>query len=183
MLEAEFEGVLDAARAGAEWAWRRLYDDLSPQVLGYVRHQGSRQADDLLGEVWLQVARNLSGFEGDEAGFRSWVFTVAHHRVIDERRRSTRRPEDPVAEVEDPVSPGEGTAEEALAALATDRIRSLLDRLTPAQRDVLLLRIVAGLTIPEIVQALGKRTGAVKALQRRGLEALRRLMEREGVSL
>jgi len=183
VLAAEFDGILDAARAGAEWAWRRLYEDLSGQVLGYVTRQGSRQPEDLVGEVWLQVARNIQGFIGDEAGFRSWVFTVAHHRVIDERRRVRRRPEYPVAEFDPPPEPGDGTEEAALAAVATDRIQELLAGLAPAQRDVLLLRIIGGLTVGEIAEALGKRVGAVKALQRRGLEALRRMMERKGVSL
>lgn len=183
MLEAEFEGVLDAARVGADWAWTRLYEDLSGQVLGYLRRQGSREAEDLLGEVWLQLARNIGTFEGDEPGFRSWVFTVAHHRLIDQRRRSARRPEEPALEREEPGDGVDGTSEEALAQIATDRVQALIERLVPAQRDVLLLRIVGGLTVPEIAATLGKRTGAVKALQRRGLEALRRIIDREGVSL
>jgi len=182
VLDDAFTPVLEAARAGAEWAWRRLYEDLSGQVLGYIRRQGAADAEDLLGEVWLQVARNIGTFDGDEGGFRSWIFTVAHHRVIDERRRSGRRREDPVADVPEPMS--DDVAESsALENLATDRVQHLLDRLAPGQRDVLLLRIVGGLTVVEVAEALGKRPGAVKALQRRGLEALRRLLEREGVSL
>jgi len=182
VLDDAFDSVLEAARAGAEWAWRRLYDDLSGQVLGYLRRQGARDDEDLLGEVWLQVARNIGTFDGDEANFRSWVFTVAHHRAIDERRRSGRRREDPVADLPEPAS-DDVAARSALESIATDRVQGLLDRLAPAQRDVLLLRIVGGLTVAEVADALGKRPGAVKALQRRGLEALRRILEREGVSL
>jgi RNA polymerase sigma-70 factor (ECF subfamily) len=183
MLEDEFESILEAARAGGEWAWSRLYRDLSGQVLGYLRRQGAREVDDLMGEVWLQVARNIEGFRGGESGFRSWVFTVAHHRVIDERRRLARRPEDPTDRVEEWESTVDGTSEAALDAIATDRVQRLIDGLAPAQRDVLLLRIVGGLTIAEIAEVLGRREGGVKALQRRGLEALRRMMQREGVSL
>jgi RNA polymerase sigma-70 factor (ECF subfamily) len=111
------------------------------------------------------------------------VFTVAHHRVIDERRRLARRPEDPTDRVEEWESTVDGTSEAALDAIATDRVQRLIDGLAPAQRDVLLLRIVGGLTIAEIAEVLGRREGGVKALQRRGLEALRRMMQREGVSL
>lgn len=182
MLDDAFTPLLEAARAGAEWAWRRLYEDLSGQILGYIRRQGARDAEDLLGEVWLQVARNIGTFEGDETNFRSWIFTVAHHRVIDERRRSGRRREDPVADL--PETPSDDiAARSALDSIATDRAQGLLDRLAPAQRDVLLLRIVGGLTVAEVAEALDKRPGAIKALQRRGVEALRRLLEREGVSL
>lgn len=180
MLAAEFDGVISGAREGADWAWSRLYGELAGPVLGYLRRQGSRQAEDLLGEVWLQIARNIGTFEGDEAGFRSWVFTVAHHRVIDERRRRTRKPEELVADVDEPGS-WDLTAETAIDRVATDRVQEMIERLVPAQRDVLLLRIVGGLTIPEIAEALGKRVGAVKALQRRGLEALKRLVDSEGV--
>ena len=182
MLDDAFTPVLEAARAGAEWAWRRLYEDLSGQVLGYMRRQGAHDAEDLLGEVWLQVARNIGTFDGDEANFRSWIFTVAHHRVIDERRRSGRRREEPVPQLPETASE-DVAARSALDSIATDRVQSLLDRIAPAQRDVLLLRIVGGLTVAEVAEALDKRPGAVKALQRRGLEALRRLLEREGVSL
>jgi RNA polymerase sigma factor (sigma-70 family) len=50
--------------------------------------------DDLVGEVFLQVVRNLDTFTGDEAGFRSWLFTIVHRRVLDARRRARRRPEE-----------------------------------------------------------------------------------------
>jgi RNA polymerase sigma factor (sigma-70 family) len=88
-----WESLLAAAQTGAEWAWDRIYRDLAPPVRGYLVAHGAVEPDDLLGEVWLQVARNIGTFAGDEAGFRSWVFMVAHHRLIDERRRRARRPE------------------------------------------------------------------------------------------
>ena len=87
-----FQSVLDAARSGAEWAWSRLVNDLDGRLRGYVRRQGGVDADDLVGETWLHVARGLHRFEGDENAFRSWVFMIAHHRIIDERRRRRRKP-------------------------------------------------------------------------------------------
>ena len=87
MDQAQFASVLEAAQAGAEWAWSRLYRDLAGPVLGYLRTRGAAEPEDLVGEVFLQVARNLGTFDGDYRSFRSWVFTVAHHRVVDERRR------------------------------------------------------------------------------------------------
>ncbi len=183
MLGQAFEDVLRAAQAGAEWAWTRLYNDLSPQVLGYLRTRGGREPEDLLGEVWVQVARNLGTFRGDERDLRAWVFTVAHHRVVDERRYRSRRPADPVAEVPEPQGPPEDVEERALGAVRAEQIRRLLEQLTPDQRDVLLLRILGGMTMPEVAKAIGKGTGAVKQLQRRGLKGLERLAEAEGVPL
>ena len=181
-LDDSFPQILDAARAGGEWAWAEIYNDLAPTVLGYLRSQGAREPDDLLGDVFVHVVRGIHSFDGDEAGFRSWVFVIAHHRVIDERRRLKRRPEPVPADTLDRRDQTD-VAGHALERVATDRVRRIIERLAPDQRDVLLLRIVGGLTIEEIAGALGKRTGAVKALQRRGLAAVKRELDREGVPL
>src|SRR5882762_7704961 len=90
-----FGEVLAAARTGAEWAWGRIYGELAPSIAGYVRAHGAADPDDLTGEVLLQVVRGLERFEGDEAGFRAWVFTIAHRRMVDDARRRARRPVDP----------------------------------------------------------------------------------------
>ena len=183
MLGEAFEPALHAAQAGAEWAWSSLYEDLSPQVLGYLRGHGAREPEDLLGETWLQVARNISGFRGGEGEFRAWVFTIARHRLVDERRYLSRRPQSHVDRVPEDSVIVEDIAGRAIDTVAGEQIRGLLDRLTPDQRDVLMLRILGGLTIPEISTAMGKRVGAVKQLQRRGLLALVALAEKEGVPL
>lgn len=183
MLGAEFESILAAAQSGAEWAWSRLYHSLARQVLGYLRAQGAREAEDLLGEVFLHVARGIGRFAGTEEGFRSWVFTIAHHRVIDERRQRKRHPVDPVATVADEPSSAPSAAEQALDTLATEGVHNMLDQLVPAQRDVMVLRIVSGMTVADVAEVLGRSVGGVKALQRRGIASLQRLIERQGVSL
>lgn len=181
--EIEFESILAGAQSGANWAWERIYTEFAGRIRGYVRRHGSSDPDDLVGEVFLQLARNIGTFSGTAANFRSWVFTVAHHRVLDDRRRRRRRPADPVAETPEPGPPvPDATAAAAIEADATDRVQVLLDQLVPAQREVLLLRIIGGLTVSEIAAAIGKNVGAVKALQRRGLAALQRIVDREGVS-
>ncbi|MGH2695177.1 MAG: RNA polymerase sigma factor [Actinomycetota bacterium] len=78
-----FATTLAAARLGAEWAWGALYDDLAPAVTGYLRARGAPEPDDLTGEVFLQIVRDLRGFSGNEREFRSWVFTITHHRLLD----------------------------------------------------------------------------------------------------
>ena len=182
MLEREFDDILHAAQAGAGWAWKRLYDDLAGQVLGYLRAQGAQEPEDLFGEVLLQIARNMAGFRGDESGFRSWIFQIAHNRVIDERRRQRRHPVDPVESLADVLPPGpDATAGPALDVIQAEHIRGMIERLVPGQRDVLLLRIISGLTVREIAMLMGKSEGAVKALQRRGLAAISRYFDTEGI--
>jgi RNA polymerase sigma-70 factor (ECF subfamily) len=136
--------------------------------------QGASDPDDLTGEVFLQVVRALPGFAGDEDGLRSWVFTIAHHRLIDDRRKRQRRATDPRPHEEMEGALGHVLAEdEALARLGGEEVLALLGRLTEEQRTVLALRLVANLTIPEIAEILGRTVNATKALQRRGLNTLR----------
>jgi RNA polymerase sigma factor (sigma-70 family) len=174
-----FSSILEAARVGAEWAWIALYRDLSPFVLGYLRSRGAAEPEDMLGEVFLQVVRDLPGFKGDERDFRSWVLTVAHHRLLDDRRHRGRRPVDPApAQVLESAGPTGDAEWDALERIGADRVRALIGGLSPDQQSVLLLRIIGGLTVEEVARTLGKRPGAVKALQRRGLATIeRRLSE------
>jgi RNA polymerase sigma factor (sigma-70 family) len=182
-IGAPFDGVLAAAQAGAGWAAERLWTSLAPAVAGYLRAQGAAEADDLTSEVFLGAFRSLGSFSGSEEQFRSWVFTIAHRRLTDERRRAARRPVAAVAVEPEDGAPGPSAEEEALRRLSGARVRELCDRLVPDQRDVLLLRLVGGMTVEEVAAALGKSEGAVKALQRRALIALRKILAREGVPL
>lgn len=181
-LGESFDSVLVAAQAGAGWALERLWRAFSGPVAGYLRLQGAIESDDLTSEVFLGAFRSIGGFSGDEAAFRSWLFTIAHRRVIDARRAAGRRPR--LAELEEaPARPGLDLEAEVLTRAATERVRALCGRLAPDQRDVLLLRLVGGFTVEEVAATLGKSPGAVKALQRRGLLALRRILEREGLPI
>lgn len=175
-LGVAFADVLAASRADAPWAHRRLFESFSGPVAGYLRRQGAEDPDGLANDVFLRVFTNLARFEGDEPRFRSWLFTIAHHCLIDDRRRRSRRPV-----IADDVVPedraSEGADAGALRRLGEARVRELLDGLSADQRDVLLLRIVADLTVDQVADAVGKRPGAVKQLQRRGLAALRRRLE------
>jgi RNA polymerase sigma factor (sigma-70 family) len=180
-LGERFTTVLDAARAGADWAWAELYRDVAPPVLGYLRTRGAAEPEDLLGETFLQVVRDLSSFSGGERAFRSWVLTIAHRRLLDDVRRRGRRPVDPAPDEVLAARGGAaaGAGEDALGRLEAEDVRALLAELSEDQRTVLTLRLLGDMTVEEVARATGRRPGAVKALQRRGLRALeRRLAER-----
>jgi RNA polymerase sigma-70 factor (ECF subfamily) len=182
LTDGTFPSVLAAAQAGAGWAWTALIAELGDTLHAYVRRQGARDADDLVGETWLQVARGIGSFEGSQAQFRSWVFMVAHHRIIDERRRHRRKP-DEASEPErlESVAATEPSAEsEAIKSLAEEEVVRVLAKLPEAQREVMLLRIVGGFGITEIAEIVGKRPGAVQALQHRAVNRLRGAVERSG---
>ena len=179
----QFDSVLAAAQAGQPWALERIFTALSPVVEGYLRLQGASEPEDLTSEAFVAVLRNLGRFAGDEAGFRSWVFTIAHRRLLDERRRISRRaPTEPLTEALDAPAPDD-VADLVERSLGAERVRRLCAGLRPDQRDVLLLRLLGRLSIDEVAAMLGKTPGAVKALQRRGFLAVARALEREGVPL
>lgn len=176
-----FAGLLAAAQADAPWAFDRLYRALAPKVVGYLRLQGASDPEDLSSEVFVGAFASIGAFSGSEEQFRSWLFTIAHRRMVDDRRRQSRRPQ-PAPEDEARDTPGASDTEaEAMRRLSEQRVRALCERLVPDQRDVLLLRLVGGLTTQEAAEALGKSPGAIAALQRRGVIALRKILEREGV--
>ena len=182
--EAEFQSVLEAARAGADWAWAQIYRDLAGPVTGYLRSRGAREPEDLTNEAFLRAARGVKHFTGDAASFRSWVFVIAHRQLIDERRYHGRRPDFTDLDAVGISLDADGDVEtEAIEVLVTAEIVEAFHTLTAGQRDVLALRIIAGLSLQETAQVMGKRTGAVKAMQHRALEALKRVFDEENVTL
>jgi RNA polymerase sigma factor (sigma-70 family) len=183
MSAERFTSLLDAARQGSEAAWQELYSGLAPVVLGYLRANHAPDPEDVLSEVFLQVARDISTFDGEERGFRSWVFTIAHHRLIDARRHSARRPVDLSPEPPEPAGRADDAAEEAFARIGIEEVHRVLAAISDEQRAVLLLRVLADMSIEDVAKAVDKRPGAVKALQRRGLAAVRRELARKGVTL
>lgn len=177
MSEQLLEDLLPAAQTGEAWALRAVYEQLAPKVLAYLRVRGASEPEDLTSEVFLTVLPRLGTVTGGAAGLRTFTFSVAHARLVDDlRRRSRRGVAGEYEAARDPrTSPSSEDA--AMVRLQTERVHDLLSALPPDQRDVLALRVVSDLTVEQVAEALGKSQGAVKQLQRRGLLALRRTLE------
>ena len=169
-----FASVLLAAQAGASWASTQIWVEHAPAVAAFLRVRGSREPEDLTSEVFLTVFDRLRDFSGDGAAFRSFVFSVAYRRLVDELRRRSRRGETAEWTPESDPRRSSSAEDEATARIGDERALALLDQLPPDQRDVMVLRIVADLTVEQVAEVLHKRAGAVKALQRRALENLRK---------
>ena len=181
--ETEFAAVLTGARAGSGRELRRIYDWLSPTLAGYLRSQGLPDAEAAANETFFRAFTRLDQFRGAASGFKSWIFTIAHNIVIDERRRTARRPRtDPTGETRDLERPGPDSETEALTHLGLQAVMAMLSGLTNAQRDVVFLRVIAGLSVAETAKVIGRPSGAVKALQHRGLTALRQRLAADPVT-
>jgi RNA polymerase sigma-70 factor (ECF subfamily) len=123
----------------------------------------------VLSEVFLQVARSLPRFRGDDDDLRRWVFTIARNRAIDDRRRGRSRP----SRADDPVP--DAPAPPAAPPVDPDLVAALA-QLTPDQREVVVLRFVADLSLEEVAAITKRSDGAVKSMQHRALEQLARIL-------
>jgi RNA polymerase sigma-70 factor, ECF subfamily len=171
----EFGEALDSAKDGDQLAVAYLYDQIQPVLLRYLRWQEASVADDLASEVWLAVAEGLHRFEGDEAAFRGWIFTIARHRLADHRRREGRHPSQPlpINALPVPIAGADDPSD-----LVTDRmsaqaaVAALTSVLPVDQAEVVILRVVCGLGVDEVAQVVGKKPGTIRVLQHRALRRL-----------
>lgn len=146
-----------------------LYRMFSPAVLGYISAHRLPDPENVLGEVFYEVARDLDDFTGDRDALRRWIFATAHRKVAEAEGDPTDR-EDLRADIADllPARPGSSGPDPALV--------EALGRLTEDQCEVLALRFVADLRLWEVAEITGRSLSAVKELQARALRRLSRLL-------
>jgi RNA polymerase sigma-70 factor (ECF subfamily) len=171
-LDGRFQEVMGAAQDGAEWALSCLYREIHPPLLGWLRARDSMEAEDLASETWMAVTRGLHRFQGDEAGFRGWVFTIARRRIVDLRRHQARRPVTTPLDDHEPRATAEPADGEVIRSAATTEALSRIATLPEPQAEIVLLRVVAGLTADQVGKVVGKRPGTVRVLQHRALRRL-----------
>ena len=170
--DADLLPALRSAQDGDERGFAALWRALQPAVLRYLRVVVGDAAEDVASETWLQAARDLHRFSGDVSAFRGWLFRIARHRGIDERRRAGRRPEEPTDSDRDAGQAARDAASEVLEASDTRWALGLIATLPIDQAEAVMLRVVAGLDVPTTAKVLGKRSGAVRVATMRGLRRL-----------
>ncbi|MDX1692084.1 MAG: RNA polymerase sigma factor [Acidimicrobiia bacterium] len=173
----DFQERLDQARAGDERGWQALFRLVSGRVVGFLVARGAPDPEAVAGDVFLDVVRSIRRFDGDERGFIAWVMTITRRRLVDARRASGRRAEDPTDPSDIESHDSADVEGEALGLASAAEARVLLDHLTPDQADVITLRVYGELTMPEVARELDKPLTAVTSLQKRALDRLRRLLD------
>jgi RNA polymerase sigma-70 factor (ECF subfamily) len=167
------EDVLAAAQRGNGDAFALIWRELSPVVAGYLAARGASDPEALTSDVFLALLPRLGELSGGVAGLRTFVFSVAHARSVDDARRRARWP----ATVEFDPAQHDGVAESAesaaLGRAGTAGVRALLDRLPLDYREVLSLRVIADLDLQQTAAVMERSVGSIKQLQRRALLALR----------
>lgn len=180
---------LDAPVAAAGQGDRRALDYLlatiRPLVIKYCRARIGRQertyasADDVAQEVCVAILRALPTYRERGRPFLAFVYGIAQHKVADARRAAARNRSDPVAEVPDGVSDSAGPEQHALHSELSDRMGELLRILPDKQREIVVLRIVVGLSAEETAKSVGSTAGAVRVAQHRALTRLRKILMEE----
>jgi RNA polymerase sigma-70 factor, ECF subfamily len=171
--DGDLAGALTAALRGDEAGFSVLWLALQPPLLRYLRVLVGDAAEDVASETWLQAARDLKGFRGDLSGFRVWLFRIARHRGIDDRRRGRRFVQDPYdPSTQEHLATSPDAEREAMDGLGTRWALEVIGSLPPDQAEAVMLRVVAGLDVAQTAQVLGKRPGAVRIATMRGLRRL-----------
>lgn len=177
-----FDEILTAALTGDTGALGDLYRRHHPPLVRYLRSRQPREGEDLAADTWLDVARGLSRFEGDEPAFRAWLFTIGQRRLIDYQRKEIRRRTEIADSSDFDDRMGGDTEEMAVDAVSSRAALQMIARLPPEQAEVVLLRVVAGFDAPTVGEIVGKQAGAVRVIQHRALKRLAELLERAGVT-
>ena len=181
--------LIAQARAGDPNAFERLVRDNQDRVYSLcLRMAGDRhEAEDLAQEVFLKAWQGLASFHG-ESKFSTWLFRLAANLCIDaQRKRERRRGVEPAVSLDDPDSswrePSDPRQDPQRQLERTERSRALdraLTRLSDDQRQIVVLRELAGLSYQEISQRLGLDLGTVKSRLARGRLALRKILLEDG---
>lgn len=180
---SEIKQEVRRAARGDQDSAALLFDHYHPRLFRYALVRvGDRQiAEDIASETFVRVLRDLDRFRWRGAGFDGWLFRIAHNLVVDHFRRSDRE-----VLLEEPETGFPGielhTPESILLADESSReLQTMLEGLSPEQRDVIALRFAAGLDTHQTAAALGKKANAVRQMQFRALESLRQRMSHEQV--
>ena len=176
------EELVARAMTGDRVAVADLISTIRPLVVRYCRarlgrfDRSSVSADDVAQEVCLAVLTALPGYRVQGRPFLAFVYGIASHKVIDAHRAATRNRSEPVSDVPDRVESGDGPEQHTLRVELSEEMGRLLEKLPEKQREILVLRVVVGLSAEETAEAVGSTPGAVRVAQHRALARLRKSM-------
>ena len=166
------------AQAGNSEAFGQLYDAYMERIYRFVyfRVEDQQTAEDITSQVFLKAWSNLDRFSFNRTPYLAWLYTIAHNAVIDHYR--TRKVTTALDDVQ-LSQPDHSEAEENDIDLTVEMqsVKTALQALTDDQQKVLTLKFIEGMSNNEIAHQLGKREGAIRALQMRGLQALAKQLE------
>jgi RNA polymerase sigma-70 factor (ECF subfamily) len=166
------------AQAGNSEAFGQLYDAYMERIYRFVyfRVEDQQTAEDITSQVFLKAWSNLDRFQFSRTPYLAWLYTIAHNAVIDHYR--TRKVTTALDDVQLSQPDHSELVENEIDLTAEMKsVKTALQSLTDDQQKVLTLKFIEGMSNNEIARHLGKREGAIRALQMRGLQALAKQLE------
>lgn len=182
----DLDAQVAAAAGGDRGALGRVLESIRPMVVRYCRarfgagERGQVSADDVAQEVCLAVMTALPRYQDRGKPFMAFVYGIASHKVADAHRAAARNKADAVAEVPDVVALDEGPEKRALDSEAARRMAALLSSLSEKHREIVVLRVVVGLSAEETAVAIGSTAGAVRVAQHRAMAKLKNEVMKAG---
>jgi RNA polymerase sigma-70 factor (ECF subfamily) len=178
--EEVLSAALKSARNGNENGFTTLWRFHNSRLTRFVQSKlyGSTiDADEVVSETWLNVARDIRSFNGGPTEFAAWLYTIARNRIIDAVRIRDRQVR-PTAELEEAFwIPSPSTVEKEFeGSESVKRIVEAIQKLPPAQSEILLLRIVSDLSVEETAKIVKKSSNSVRVLAHRGLTSLKEIL-------
>lgn len=166
-----------AARDGDDDAWEHIVREFGPTIRGLARAKGVHDPDDLTQDVFTAMARSISRFQGDDAAFRTWTYSIAYRQIVNRWRARDRE----FVGLPDRLATNEpGPEAQAMRASTAEACIEALDVLADNERDVVILSVIADLPTSDIALILDTTQGNIRVLKSRGLRRLRSNLTQNG---
>lgn len=174
--------LVKRAQRGNKQAVGKLYDRHQPHIYRFVwsRVQHQQTAEDMTGEIFTRMVKNLPHYQDSGTPFRAWLYRIARNLLTDYFRQSARQI--PLDEVENLMESTESLDTVVQHKITVSSVTEALAKIDPEQREVVVMRFLVRLPIKEVAISLNKTVPAVKSLQHRGLQALRATLQQKATS-
>lgn len=164
--------TIEELRIGYDPAWSWFVHEYGAPLSHYARRLGHPDPDEVSGATMETVVRRISRFDGGQPELRSFVFSVAHARIVDELRSSHRQHSQSVPEVPESMDENLGCSSTQFGA----EMVAALEHLSEKQKDVIRLRYVVGMSTREVAETVGDSEGATRVTLSRSLHKLREIL-------
>ncbi len=170
------QSLVERAKKHDREAFARLYEENFNKIFRYIALKTGNQmeAEDLTQQVFMKAMKSLPSYKWQNVPFSAWLYKIAHNQVVDNVRKKSRQP---VTELNEEITAAEDNPYKATELkVELEQLSVAIKKLTPLQQEVLALRFSSELPVAQVASIMGKKEGAVKALQHSAIQSLRKIM-------
>jgi len=176
MLEGENQ-IIERAKKGESQAFGLLYDHYHERIYRFIFLKVSRKedAEDLTHQVFLSAWQNIKNYKEFGFPFSSWLYKISRNAVIDFYR--SKKIETSLEEAQNELSSDEIKTDNIDLKIQIEKVMKALKQLKPEYQDIIIMRFVDDLSVKEVAKALDKSEGAVKLMQHRAINNLKKILK------